>query len=612
MSTPRKMIRAVLLLALLTTAAIATPAEAATWSTVPTLAPEGFSESALAGVSCTSPEFCVAVGTADSGGEEFETPANVGAFSEIWDGSSWRAVPTADAAGAGGELVSVSCVSPSFCVAVGAADSEGRLVSLVGAGYAGGRALVETWNGSVWSIVPTPAGAAALSILNGVSCVSTSFCVAVGSRATGQGSIGTAMVEVWNGSRWKQQGTPSEKGWLGNPLLGVSCASQDACIAVGGYGSGGKGAGSPLAERWNGRRWSVERLSASRPSGLLVGVDCKGRYACLAVGGALKSNGSVAGSPFAEVRRAGRWRRITAGLPKYGLLEGVSCIGVNRCVAVGRFESAFSLKADRPEPMILDWDGSRWAREPIPPVPSLKTKSGFPDLLAPALLGLSCPAQGGCTAVGVQGLAGTYAPLVQGTTESFAEPTPALPTPRITAGPDATTTARTARLEFVSGTAGVGFECRLTGEGVGAALSHWAPCGSPRSYPHLPPGQKRFSVRAVLGTERSAAAVREWTILEPGAPRPLVLPVVGRRASFHATCPLAERCQERVVVKAGGKELARGAYSIPAHADRQVEIGLTATGERLLADRSQLAATLVLENLHTHRRAEVAVLLERR
>jgi hypothetical protein len=198
------------------------------------------------------------------------------------------------------------------------------------------------------------------------------------------------------------------------------------------------------------------------------------------------------------------------------------------------------------------------------------------------------------------------------TSESFAAPIPAVPAPRITAAPAPTTTARAARLEFESSLAGASFECRLDGEGVGAALSRWSPCTSPQRYPHLSSGQKRFSVRAVVGAGRSAATSREWTILKPGLPRPIVLPVVGGRATFHATCPLAERCRERVTLKAGGKQLGRGGYSIAAGTDEHVQISLTATGRRLLAHRTQVAATLVIENLHTHKRAEVPVLLVRR
>ncbi|MGH2940028.1 MAG: hypothetical protein ACRDPE_18100 [Solirubrobacterales bacterium] len=603
-----------LLFALLMLAAIAAPAEGATWSTVPTLGPEGFSEGTLGSVSCTPPAFCVAVGTADDGYEEFEPPTHVASFSEVWDGSSWRVAPTADPVGAGAALASVSCVSPSFCVAVGGTHSD-ALSALRSGFYDASRALLEVWNGSSWSVVPTPAGARPHSGLSGVSCLSASFCIAVGSSFSEQATGQTPLLEVWNGSAWELQGTPFAARH-GSPFFGITCASRNSCMAVGSYNANphtGVPENEALAEHWNGHRWSVEHPPTGRlyfPS--LEDVSCPSRSDCMAVGHYYTSQNDTANGPLVERWRAGRWKRVTAGLPKYASLTDVSCVGVDRCVAVGRHDTALWPADDKTSPLILSWDGSRWARESTPAVPSSTTESESLDPLGPFLFGISCPAQGGCTAVGVQPSGNTNAPLALSTSESFAEPTPAVPTPKITAAPGATTTGRTASFEFESNVAGATFECRLEGEGVVAALSRWIPCTSPRSYSALSPGQKRFSVRAVVDAARSAAATDEWTVLKPGAPKPVVLPVVGGHAIFHATCPLDERCRERVVVKAGAGELGSGGYSIPAGGSKHVQIRLTASGERLLAHRSQVAATLVIENLHTHKRAEVPVLLVRR
>jgi hypothetical protein len=57
--------------------------------------------------------------------------------------------------------------------------------------------LVESWDGSSWSVVPTPNPGAADHVLNGVSCVSPGFCMAAGgfysrSQATFRTLIGTA------------------------------------------------------------------------------------------------------------------------------------------------------------------------------------------------------------------------------------------------------------------------------------------------------------------------------------------------------------------------------------------------------------------------------------
>ena len=63
-----------------------------------------------------------------------------------------------------------SCVTPRACTAVG---FHGLLP---------GRTLVETWNGTKWTVVPSPnAGpASAANILESVSCVSARACTAVG------------------------------------------------------------------------------------------------------------------------------------------------------------------------------------------------------------------------------------------------------------------------------------------------------------------------------------------------------------------------------------------------------------------------------------------------
>jgi hypothetical protein len=62
----------------------------------------------------------------------------------------------------------VSCSSPSACTAAGYYFTAG-----------GTQTLIESWNGSAWSIVPSP-NASQINLLLGVSCSSSSACTAVG------------------------------------------------------------------------------------------------------------------------------------------------------------------------------------------------------------------------------------------------------------------------------------------------------------------------------------------------------------------------------------------------------------------------------------------------
>jgi hypothetical protein len=118
----------------------------------------------------------------------------------------------------------------------------------VAVGSVGFGQLVERFNGRRWSIQPTSAGAP-LAELNGVSCVSTTACVAVGGRANSHQSI----AERWNGSRWSTENTPTLVG--GSLLWAVSCPSAAGCFAVGSRG------GLPLLEHSSGANWSTQAPS---------------------------------------------------------------------------------------------------------------------------------------------------------------------------------------------------------------------------------------------------------------------------------------------------------------------------------------------------------------
>ena len=101
-------------------------------------------------------------------------------------------------------------------------------------------------------VVSTPAGAVADSVvvvaspspgtgsnnLSSVSCVSSSFCVAVGNY--NNGSAGQTLVEVWDGADWTVMASPSP-GTGSNNLSSVSCVSASFCVAVGNYNNGSAG-----------------------------------------------------------------------------------------------------------------------------------------------------------------------------------------------------------------------------------------------------------------------------------------------------------------------------------------------------------------------------------
>ena len=118
-------------------------------------------------------------------------------------------------------LNSVSCTSPTACVAVGDFYNGTHQ-----------QTLIETWNGTAWTMTSSPnTSATQNNYLNGVACTSPTACVAVGDFYNG--SHQQTLIETWNGTAWTITSSPNTSATQTNYLYGVSCTSPTACVAVG-------------------------------------------------------------------------------------------------------------------------------------------------------------------------------------------------------------------------------------------------------------------------------------------------------------------------------------------------------------------------------------------
>jgi len=97
------------------------------------------------------------------------------------------------------------------------------------------RTLIESWNGSSWSVVPSPSRSE--PELNDVSCGSAATCTAVGSYSSG-GPNRKTLIESWDGTSWSLVPSPSPGPEI-NELAGASCVSAAACTAAGTDGGTG-------------------------------------------------------------------------------------------------------------------------------------------------------------------------------------------------------------------------------------------------------------------------------------------------------------------------------------------------------------------------------------
>src|ERR1700727_1937865 len=84
-----------------------------------------------------------------------------------------------------------------------------------------------------------PAADSVQGALNAVACTSPASCTAVGSYVSAAGQV--SLAEGWDGSAWTVQPTPNPAGAFSTALDGVACGSAGACLAVGHYTYGSEG-----------------------------------------------------------------------------------------------------------------------------------------------------------------------------------------------------------------------------------------------------------------------------------------------------------------------------------------------------------------------------------
>jgi hypothetical protein len=296
-----------------------------------------------------------------------------------WNGSSWSAL-NVPLLSSGHDLVDVSCVSATFCVAVGSHNLQ---------------TLAEKWNGSSWSTMTTkntvpphaqPSNCIGTSCyqsddgLNNVSCLSATFCVAVGT-AEGPTAPSPTVDELWNGTAWSVMPFTGSN----NANSAVSCTSTTFCMAIGGSTS----------STWNGSSWSpVPIAGAVSPYYLdnLSEVSCSSPAFCVAVGSTIGH--SVGDQTLAQEWDGSTWSTMTTTNPSsqgdFGG-GGVSCSSASFCVAVG---STYG-PGEPSQTIAEEWDGANWST-----MTTINPVSGDVNVFS----GVSCPAVGSCVAVGWNGL----------------------------------------------------------------------------------------------------------------------------------------------------------------------------------------------------------------
>ncbi len=356
---------------------------ATNWSVMAnTQGPDAADEPSAFSVSCVTSTFCMAVG-----GGEFAPTAY---YAQVWNGSTWSPVALPATGGGSPTLAQVSCVTTSFCVAVGSTDLSGSDTA----------SLIEQWSGTAWSVVAAPAIDGAL--LSGVACTSTTSCLTIGYTVS-MVSQNQAVVEQWNGTSWSQappSSVPSVPSGSDLEIFGLSCGTPTSCMAVGGDLVGGGTSGTPWASRWNGTTWTDGVVPpASGGSNGLTGVSCVGSAFCMAVGFSSPPGSNTVENGDAYLWDGTGWTQTPApaDLSSNAIVAGVSCFSAASCTAVG--PTVLNSSVDRAE--VATWDGAAWASQSVPPVAGAD---------ATILVGVDCVTNWSCVAVGAAVTGSTFSP----------------------------------------------------------------------------------------------------------------------------------------------------------------------------------------------------------
>lgn len=350
------------------------------WSQVTVPMPSGAEASRLRSVGCVSSSSCTAVGSQHGSAGGHKT------FVINWNGTAWAHVATPNVAEATAQdLADIACSSSSSCMAVGAYQTQEETI----------KTMTMRWNGSSWWIVAAPNPGGMFDSLTAVACPSSSICLAIG---TYEGSRGVLPMAVsWDGSSWTQGNVEeltedSDADIFDTSLGGVSCSSTTDCVAVGAYATQNGIGGSPESEehglheltiRFNGTAWA--RPSEDAPTGSINGVSCPDEATCIGVGSGDAPDDGIGTVNQAWLMQGAEWKPLSMPSPESSkVLMDISCSAADACTAVGANTSTGKFLVER-------WNGTSWSAQ-TPPVPS--TGSGH------TLASVSCPSASSCTGVG--------------------------------------------------------------------------------------------------------------------------------------------------------------------------------------------------------------------
>lgn len=216
-------------------------------------------------------------------------------------------------------------------------------------------ALIEHFNGHRWKQVAAqdPTGSVATYLL-GAAATGKTDAWAVGHSETADG-VWTTVAEHWDGSQWSLVDTPTVPNAADDYFYAVSALAANNAWAVG-TSLDASGTNTPLVEHWDGNAWSiVDTPVIGGTDNALNGVVARSANDVWAVG-----TRSDAGTlPLAEHWDGSQWSIVDTPLPSgdiAGALSGVATTSGKTVLAAGfQVDGSGTIGA-----FIERWTGTVW------------------------------------------------------------------------------------------------------------------------------------------------------------------------------------------------------------------------------------------------------------
>jgi hypothetical protein len=271
---------------------------------------------------------------------------------EHWDGTAWSVIPSPNVGTTGSELLAVSTASPTDVWAVGSVTGSVANVN---------RTLIEHFNGSAWSVVPSPNLSQEGDNLTGVAAISATNVWAVGWFLNDAETQILPLILHFNGSAWSAvPNIPTNNNTT--ILHGIAARSATDIWAVGEAGIDPRN----IALHFNGTQWSITPLAVipSSHQQTLAGVASVSSTDVWAVGSLAPVNGSPL-QTLAIHWNGTQWSKVTTPNvdASTNRLFGVAAISSTDVWAVGQAvnPNGFGLHT-----LIERWDGTQWSIVPSP------------------------------------------------------------------------------------------------------------------------------------------------------------------------------------------------------------------------------------------------------